>query len=77
MATVNYSVPEDVKECFNETFAGQNKSRLIAKLMRRAVEEATSAERKIAAYERLLMLRGQGGAVGDDELGRVRKELRP
>lgn len=76
MATVNYSVPEDVKERFNETFAGQNKSRLIAKLMRRAVEEAMSAERKTAAYERLLVLRRQGGAVGDDELERIRRELR-
>ena len=37
MATVNFSVPEDVKAAFNETFRGQNKSTIIAELMREAV----------------------------------------
>jgi len=26
MSTVNFSVPEEVKQVFNETFQGQNKS---------------------------------------------------
>lgn len=30
MATVNFSVPEDVKESFNATFSRQNKSAVIA-----------------------------------------------
>ena len=38
MATVNFSVPEDVKTAFNETFKGRNKSAVIAELMREAVE---------------------------------------
>ena len=37
MATVNFSVPDEVKETFNQAFEGQNKSAIIADLMRRAV----------------------------------------
>ena len=38
MLTVNLSVPEDVKDAFNTAFEGQNKSAVIADLMREAVE---------------------------------------
>ena len=38
MATVNFSVPEDVKKKFDRAFAGKNKSRVIADLMAQAVE---------------------------------------
>jgi hypothetical protein len=29
MATVNFSVPDDVKRAFNETFAGENKNAVL------------------------------------------------
>ena len=37
MATVNFSVPDEVKAAFDRTFEGQNKSAVIAELMRRAL----------------------------------------
>ena len=40
MATVSFSALDQVKEAFNQAFEGQNKSAVIADLMRRAVEEA-------------------------------------
>ena len=39
MATVNFSVPEEVKQQFNRAFAGENKSSVVARLMMQAVEE--------------------------------------
>ncbi len=33
MATVNFSVPTQVKESFNRAFEGENKSAIIARLM--------------------------------------------
>ena len=36
MATVNFSVPDDVKAEFDKTFGGQNRSAVIAALMRKA-----------------------------------------
>ena len=38
MSTVNFSVSEDIKNAFNTVFEGQNKSAVIADLMRDAVE---------------------------------------
>jgi metal-responsive CopG/Arc/MetJ family transcriptional regulator len=57
VATVNFSVPEDVKRTFNEVFAGANKSAVVAQLMRQAVEERRRQERRRRAIERLLRLR--------------------
>ena len=38
MATVNFSVPEDIKQEFNRVFAGPNKSAIVADLLRQAIE---------------------------------------
>jgi len=40
MSIVNFSVPEDVKVSSNQTFEGQNKSSVIADLMREGNERA-------------------------------------
>lgn len=54
MPTVNFSVPEDVKRAFNEAFAGQNKSAVIADLMREAVARVQRRRVHQAAVERIL-----------------------
>ncbi len=54
MSTVNFSVPEDIKLAFNATFAGQNKSAVIADLMREAVERAQRQQSSKHAYLRIL-----------------------
>ena len=53
MATVNFSVPDEVKDAFNRTFARQNKSAIIAELMRKAVEEAKQQKRREEAFRML------------------------
>jgi len=53
VATVNFSVPDDVRDAFNEAFADRNKSAIIAGLMRRAVEEEQQRVQREAAVERL------------------------
>ena len=46
MATVNFSVPDDVKKAFDRAFRKRNKSAVIADLMRRAVaDEERKAQR--------------------------------
>jgi hypothetical protein len=57
VATVNFSVPEDVKKTFNKAFAGVNKSAVVAQLMRQAVEDRRRQHRRRRAIERLLRLR--------------------
>jgi hypothetical protein len=55
ITTVNFSVPEEVKQAFNETFAGENKSAIIAGLMQQAVEQRQ--RRRVVAIDALLELR--------------------
>ena len=77
MATVNFSVPEDVKAAFNETFEGRNKSAVIAELMREAVERVRRRQRGREAIERILHRRRRASAASDEELRSIREEGRP
>ena len=53
MATVSFSVPDDVKADFDETFGGQNKSAVIAGLMRKAIADVKQRERREAMFRTL------------------------
>jgi metal-responsive CopG/Arc/MetJ family transcriptional regulator len=77
MATVNFSVPEEVKQAFNATFKGQNKSAIIADLMREAVERALQRQRQSEAIDRILALRAQTEPVNPDAIRAAREEGRP
>jgi hypothetical protein len=76
MATVNFSVPDEVKEAFNATFAGRNKSAVIADLMVRAVEEEQRRVRRAQAIDRLLARRSAKQAVAREEIEAARDEVR-
>ena len=77
MATVNFSVPEEVKQKFNKMFAGKNKSRVIAELMMRAVEERHVHKRRAKAIEGLLKLRSKKSGFSDAEIRAAREYGRP
>lgn len=77
MATVNFSVPDDVKDAFNKAFKGENKSAILTRLMRNAVEECTRQKRRITAINAILRLRSTSSAVTDEEIYKARKIGRP
>ncbi|MGH8562537.1 MAG: hypothetical protein ACREXW_00045 [Gammaproteobacteria bacterium] len=77
MATVNFSVPADVKQLFNETFANRNKSAVIAELMLEAVERERRRGRRAQAIDHILARRRSKPAVSADEIRRARDEGRP
>ena len=77
MSTVNFSVPEEVKQVFNETFQGQNKSAIIADLMLEAVERAQSKQRSQAAYLRIVERRKHAPSVTEEEFRAAREAGRP
>ena len=56
-AAVSFSVPDDVKQAGRETFANENRSAVIARLMQQAVEDKKRQQRRAAAVEALLNLR--------------------
>lgn len=77
MATVNFSVPDQVKRAFNDAFKGENKSAVIARLMQQAVEDRLRKRRRAAAIDALLELRHEQPPVSDEEIARARRAVRP
>jgi metal-responsive CopG/Arc/MetJ family transcriptional regulator len=65
MATVSFSIPDDVKADFDETLGGQNKSAVIAGLMRKAIAERKAIadvkqrERREAIFRTLMHRRAK------------------
>lgn len=57
MATMNFSIPDDVKEAFNEAFKDDNKSAVITGLMRRAIEERVRQRNGESFLERIRAIR--------------------
>ena len=76
MGTMNFSIPDDVKDAFNKAFEDENKSAVIARLMRRAVVEKERSRRSQGFVERLREIRGRSRPAMDDEIRRAREELR-
>ncbi len=77
MATVNFSVPADIKNAFNKAFDGENKSAVLAGLMRQAVEERERRKRRALAIETLLRLRRRIRPGTAAATGRARRKGRP
>jgi hypothetical protein len=76
MAIVNYSVPADIKDAFNAAFAGENKSAVIAELMRRAVLEREQAARRVALLQSLTQERVRRPQATDRPLHAARAQRR-
>lgn len=76
MATVNYSIPDEVKELFNTAFAGANRSAVITELMRRAAEHELSLKRRREAVDVLLAERGNAPRVSQESIQAAREEVR-
>lgn len=76
MATVNFSVPDGVKDEFNRYFAGENKSAVLTKLMQHAIQERKSQERRAKAIDAILALRSQVAPISDEEVRAAREEVR-
>lgn len=72
MATVNFSVPDAVKAEFDKAFGKQNKSAIIAKLMRRAVRERQLHKRRERLFRQLSGSRDNRPSFTSAEVRRAR-----
>lgn len=77
MATVNFSVPEDVKQAFNTAFEGQNKSAVLTQLMRDAVARAEVQRCREQAARRILSRRPTAEVRSAYQLTKARQAGRP
>jgi hypothetical protein len=76
MATVNFSIPDEIKELFNSAFAGKNRSAVIAKLMRDAAEHELSLRRRREAVAEVLQERITAAPVSAERVHEALEELR-
>jgi hypothetical protein len=77
MATVNFSVPDEVKAAFDKAFGDQNKSSIIAELMRRAVRERQLQIRRERLFRQLSSARVNRPSFTSEEVRRTRTAERP
>lgn len=77
MATINFSIPDEVKQAFNAAFAGQNKSAIVAELMREAVEREARRQRSRQAIARILSRRPKAPLRSVVTLDAARRAGRP
>ena len=77
MATVNFSVPDDVRDAFNEAFNDRNKSAIIAGLMREAVDRLRQRRQSHEAIRRILDRRRDRQPLSDDDIRSARHAGRP
>ena len=77
MATVNFSVPDDVKKQFNRAFARENKSSIIARLMMQAAEERRVLSARGRAIDAILRRRRTRKPVTDSQIRAARVAGRP
>ncbi len=73
MATVNFSVPDEVKKEFNKIFKGQNKSAILTRLMQQAIQEHKRQQRRAKAVEVILRMRSRQRPVSDAQIIKVRR----
>ena len=76
MATVNFSVPDEVKAEFDKAFGDQNKSSIIAQLMRRAVREQELKIRRERLFRQLSSARMSRPSYTREEVRRARTDER-
>lgn len=76
MATVNFSIPDELKAEFNQLFSGENKSAVLTELIKQAIEQRKARQRRLQAIQAILDLRNSQKPISHDEIQSVRKELR-
>jgi len=76
MATVNYSVPDEVKKLFNAAFVGANRSAVISELMRQAAERELSLKHRREAVDALLAECSKTPQVSREFVRTAREEVR-
>lgn len=76
MATMNFSIPDDIKKRFNQTFANANKSAVVSQLLEEAIERAERKQQGDAAVQRILAGISNRTPITEEELRQAREEGR-
>jgi len=73
MATVNFSVPDEIKQAFNNEFSQKNKSAILTRLMQQAIEESRAKKKRADAIDMILALRSKQAKVLSEDITHARE----
>ena len=76
MATMSFSIPDDVKDRFNEAFADANKSAVVTKLMCDALAQIERKRRSDKAIRSILNRRAKAPYISTAEILKTRDKIR-
>ena len=76
MSTMNFSVPDRVKEEFNKYYADENKSAVLTKMLEEAIETKKKQEQRAKALDAILELRKSTRYISTEEILQIKQELR-
>lgn len=76
MATMNFSIPDDVKKRFNQTFGDANKSAIVTQLLEEAIERSELKRRSDLAIKSILAIRKSSVPVSTKKILCTRDEVR-
>lgn len=77
MATMNFSIPEDVKERFNQTFANTNKSAIVTQLLEEAILRAERKRQSDEAIQHIKSRWNERPMVAEEKIRHTREDGRP
>jgi hypothetical protein len=69
MATMSFSVPDDVQDKFNKVFQGRNKNAIITTLILHAITEEEERRRSLRLVERLRQVTRKDPLLADEDIG--------
>jgi hypothetical protein len=76
MAIVTFSIPRNIRDEFEATFSGRNKSAIIAELMRDAIERERRFGAHVEGVDEILMMRATPRSDGYRSVSRPRRQVR-
>lgn len=76
MATMNFSLPEDLKARFDARFAGRNKSAVLAACIEEAIDKEIAREQGLLAFDGIQRLRDSLPRVEWADVMESREQLR-
>jgi hypothetical protein len=77
MVTITFSVPDEVNDAFDIAFGDQNKSSIVAELMRRAVRELHQQTRREQLFRQLGAGHSQRPPLTSEDVLKARPIGRP
>jgi hypothetical protein len=77
MGIMNFSIPDDVKNAFDQAFDGDDKNAIVAELLRKAAEEKTRKQSRQGLVDQMREMHAVSATHGQAKITAARQSGRP